>query len=89
MDPKKEEWMQFCNCLSASDPYTRYIVSVEKCHKFMCYQSFKKIEKRGCEKLLLKHSSEYFYIENFKSVMKEFQSEGGTVTKHPNPEYDN
>ena len=48
-------------------------------------QSFRELKKSGGEKLLLKHSK-YLDFESYKSVMKEFQSEGGAVTKYLNPE---
>jgi len=83
MDPKKEEWMQYCDCIFPSDPY-RYIVSAEKCYKFMCYQSFRETKKRGGEKLLL-NQCKYFDYDNYKAVMSEFQSEDGAVSKYPSP----
>ena len=85
MGHKKEEWMQFCDCLYASDSYRYIVVSGEKCYKYMCYQSLRELKKRCGEKVLLKYSK-YFDFKHYKSVMKEFQSEGGRVTNHPNPE---
>ena len=46
MDPKKEEWMQFCNALYPADPYI-HIINSDKCYRFMCYQSFRESKKRG------------------------------------------
>jgi hypothetical protein len=40
MDPKKEEWMQYCDWVYPEDPY-RHIVMHEKLYDFMCYQSFR------------------------------------------------
>ncbi len=51
MDPRKEEWMQFCNVLYPSDPH-RHIISSDKCYHFMCYQSFRESKKRDGEKSL-------------------------------------
>ena len=53
MDPKKEEWMQFCDAFYPSDPY-RHVINADKCYCFMCYQSFRESKKRGGEKALLR-----------------------------------
>jgi len=72
MDPKKEEWMQFCDALYPSDPY-RHIINSDKCYRFMCYQSFRESKKRGGEKSLLKKYI-YFDYDNYVTVMNQFQN---------------
>ena len=86
MDPKKEEWMQFCDALYPSDPY-RHIINADKCYRFMCYQSFRESKKRGGEKELLKRCN-YFENKNYVEVMRGFQNghEGANVmTSFPSP----
>ena len=53
MDPKKEEWIQFCDALYPVDPY-RHIINSDKCYRSMCYQSFRESKKKDGEKSLLK-----------------------------------
>ena len=86
MDPKKEEWMQFCDALYPADPY-RHIINSDKCYRFMCYQSFRKSEKRGGEKSLLKKYIHYDY-DNYVGVMREFQNghDRGMVTMFLTPD---
>jgi len=88
MDPKKEEWMQFCDALYPTDPY-RHIINADKCYRFMCYQSFRESKKRGGEKALLKRCV-YFDYNNYVEVMREFQKYGhdegaGVMTSFPSP----
>ena len=83
MDPKKEEWMQFCDVLYPGDTY-RHIIDSDKCYRFMCYQSFREAKKRGGDREKLKNYI-FFNYEQYTEVMSEFQNQGGVIKGYPTP----
>ena len=52
LDPKKEEYFQYCDAVYPSDPY-RHHIQYEKVYSFMCYQSFREKKKAGGKRSLL------------------------------------
>ena len=83
MDPKKEEWMQYCDCKYSKDPL-RYIVTADKLYDFMCYQSFRERKPPGGNKALLSRSI-YFDEADYNKVMGQFDTQGGKTVSTPKP----
>ena len=83
MDPKKEEWMHFCDAMYPSDLY-RHLVTHEKAYTFLCYQSFRELKKRGGNKAHLQGSI-FFNHDDYKAVMAQFVMEGGAVVNFSKP----
>jgi Centromere DNA-binding protein complex CBF3 subunit, domain 2 len=84
MDPKKEEWMQFCDYVYSRDPY-RHVVTAEKAYNFMVYQSFRELKKPGGDRAALSQLI-FFDRQAYDKVMSQFQSCDGVVTEYPKPE---
>ncbi len=40
LEPKKEEWLQYCDKVFPHDPY-QYLVTSSKAYRFICYQMFR------------------------------------------------
>ena len=85
LEPKKEEWLQYCDKIFPHDPY-QYLVTSNKAYRFMCYQMFRESKPRGGKRIQLKDSI-YFDIEDYNKVMKQFYSkdQAGGVSTWPKP----
>jgi hypothetical protein len=84
MDPKKEEWMQFCDYRYPRDPY-RHVVTAEKAYDFMVYQSFRELKKPGGDRALLAQL-QFFDVDAYNNVMSKFEKKDGVITQYPKPE---
>jgi len=67
VDPKKEEYMQFCDCVYPCDNFCYKLENTKVC-RFMFCQSFREKKKRGGRN----HNSVFFDYDDYKKVVDNF-----------------
>ena len=82
MDPKIEEYFQFCETVYASDPY-KYNLSYEKVYRFMWYTCFREKKQRSATKAM-RSSGISFDVDGYNELMNSFQG-GHSAIDYPQP----
>ena len=85
LEPKKEEWLQYCDNVFPYDPF-RYLVTSNKAYRFMCYQMFREAKPRGGKRSQLKESIS-FDLQDYTNIMSQFYTKDkeGAVSPWPRP----
>ena len=82
IDPKIEEYFQFCDCVYPSDPY-KYNLCYEKVYRFMWYTCFREKKKRAYTKDARQQGILFDY-DGYKLLMNNFTG-GNSAIDYPEP----